>query len=146
VEFEDALFKFTTAQAPVTAFIGAAPQATRFFKLKAPQGTKAPFSVMTRDGAPRQNLPCGVDGAVRLSFRIDHYAKDWATMAALAKAFRRSLNPELVTYPVWMGDGDSPTVAVKVKAAALENEFDLDDPEPGLLRRVQLWQFWIHEP
>jgi hypothetical protein len=146
VEFEDALFKFTAQQLPVTAFIGAAPQATRMFKLKVPQGARFPAIVMTRDGAPRQNLYCSVDGAVRVSMRIDHYAKEWATMAALAKAFRRSLNPEVNAYPIWMGDGDSPSVAVKVKSASLENEFDLDDPEPGLHRRVQLWQFWIFEP
>lgn len=146
MEFEDALFKFTAQQSAVTAFLGATPQPTRFYKLKVPQGSKFPATVITRDGAPRENLYCGVDGAVRVSVRVDHYAKDWATMAALAKAFRRSLNPEVNAYPIWMGDGDSPSVAVKCKAASLENEFDLDDPEPGLLRRVQLWQFWIFEP
>lgn len=35
--------------------------------------------------------------------------------------------------------------SVKVKDAFLVNEFDLDDPEPGLYRRSQSWRFWYVE-
>jgi len=146
VELEDALFKWVGTQSTVTAFIGGAPQPVRFHKLKIPQGGKMPAMVQQRSGTGRQTLQCGVDGAVAVQLQIDTYAKDWATMAACSRAFARALRPGDVTYPIWMGDGDSPSVAVKVKAATLENEFDLDDPEPGLCRRTQLWTFWIFEP
>lgn len=146
MEFEDALFKWVSTQPTVTAFIGAAPQAVRFHKLKIPQGGKTPAMVQQRGGTARQELQCSTDGAVALQMEISTYAKGWAEMAACSRAFARALRRDAVTYPIWMGDGDSPSVAVKVKAAILENEFDLDDPEPGLCRRVQLWTFWVWEP
>lgn len=146
MELEDALFKWVQDQPTITGFIGAPPQRTRFFKLKVPQGEKFPACVVQRSGTGRQELQCATDGAVAVSLQVDHYAKTWPEMAALGKAFRHALRRDVATYPIWMGDGDSPAVAVKVKAAFVENEFDLDDPEPGLLRRTQLWTFWIYEP
>lgn len=145
MELEDALFKWVTTQATITGHIGAPPNQVRLFKGKAPQGTKTPFIVQQRNGLDRQDLYCGTDGAVPVSLQIDHYAKDWPSMAAMARAFDRALRPGLVTFPIWMGDGDSPAVAVKVKHAKLENEFDGEDPNPGLARRTQLWTFWIWE-
>jgi len=146
MEFEDALFKWVSLQAPITANIGAPPQIVRFYKGRAPQQTKAPFMVQQRNGREGQLLYCREDGAVRVSMQIDTYAKDWAGMAAAARALKDALRPGVLTYPVWMGDGDSPNVAIKVKAAILENEFDGEDPDPGLSRRTQLWTFWIWEP
>jgi hypothetical protein len=146
MEFEDALFKWVSDQATVTAHIGAAPQAVRFHKLKIPQGGKTPAMVQQRSGTGRQELQCSTDGAVAIQLQVDTYARDWASMAAASRAFARALRRDAVTYPLWMGDGDSPAAGVKVKAAILDNEFDLDDPEPGLCRRTQLWTFWIWEP
>lgn len=146
MEFEDALFKWVGTQGSVTAFIGAAPQAVRFHKLKIPQGGKMPAMVQQRSGTGRQELQCTTDGAVAIQLQVDTYALTWSEMAACSRAFARALRRDNVTYPVWMGDGDSPSVAVKVKAAILNNEFDTDDPEPGLCRRTQLWTFWIFEP
>src|SRR5687767_13168694 len=125
MELEDALFKWVSTQAGVTAFIGAAPQAVRFHKLKIPQGGKTPAMVQQRSGTARQELQCKLDGAVAISLQVDTYATTWAQMAACSRAFARALRRDVATYPIWMGDGDSPTVAVKVKAATLENEFDL---------------------
>jgi hypothetical protein len=146
MELEDALFKWVSTQATVTSHIGAAPAQVRFYKGKAPQGVKTPFMIQQRNGAERQHLQCGIDGAVPVSIQIDTYAKDWAAMAACARALERALRPGTATFPIWMGDGDSPAVAVKVKAAICENEFDGEDPDPGLSRRTQLWTFWIWEP
>jgi hypothetical protein len=146
VEFEDALFKWVGTQPTLTGLIGAAPNVVRFHKGAVPQAGKMPAMVQQRGGAGRQALYCGTDGAVSVSMQIDSYGKTWAEMAACARAFRRALRQDAVTYPIWMGDGDSPTVAVKVKAATLENEFDVGNPEPGLYRRTQLWTFWIFEP
>lgn len=146
MELEDALFKWVSLQATITANIGAPPQVVRLFKGKAPQGTKTPFMVQQLNGRDGQQLYCREDGAVQKSIQIDTYAKDWASMAATAKSLRDALLRPAVPYPIWMGDGDSPAVAVKVKAANLENEFDGEDPNPGLSRRTQLWTFWIWEP
>jgi hypothetical protein len=105
-----------------------------------------PAMVQQRSGTARQELQCTTDGAVAIQLQVDTYAKTWAEMAACSRAFARALRRDVATYPIWMGDGDSPSVAVKVKAATLENEFDFDDPETGLCRRTQLWTFWVFEP
>lgn len=145
MELEDALFGWVRSRPTITQFIGGPPPAvTRFFKLKVPQASKFPAMVQQRAGIATQQLACGVDGTVRVTMQLDHYARTWAEMAALAKAFRRALERDEV-YPVAMGAGDSPDDSVRVKSAKLENEFDLDDPEPGLLRRSQTWSFWIWE-
>lgn len=146
MEFEEALYAWVATQAPLVAIIGE-PQRLRFFKLKVEKGSRMPSMVQQRSGAARQYRSCTVDGAVALSMQIDHYGKTWQEMSVLARTFRRALDPDAVQFPVWMGGnpGDSPNAGVKVKAAMLENEFDLDDPDPGLLRRTQSWTFWIAE-
>lgn len=150
MEFEDALFRWVADQSPITANIGAAPQVVRFFKGKAPQGVKAPFMIQRRGGVDEQTMRCRIDGAVAVSMQIDSYGKTWPEMAATARAFRNALKPDVVNagagFPVYMGAVDSPGDGVKVKAAILENEFDTDDPDPGLIRRTQLWTFWIWQP
>lgn len=143
MELEDVLFQWAATQPTVTQFIGGPPGTVRLYKLKQPQGTKTPSMTVTREGRGAQELYCGEDGALRVDLRIDHYAKDWATMAALAKAWKRALKPDPSPYPMYMGGGDSPGELVRVKSVALVNEFDLDDPEPGICRRSQLWTFWI---
>jgi len=148
MEFEQALTEWVRTVPALVAIIGE-PNRVRLFKLKVEQKSKMPAIVQQRAGAERQYLSCTVDGAVRLSMQIDHYARTWAEMATLARTFREALDPDTVQFPVWMGGAptDSPPGAgVKVKAAMLENEFDLDDPDPGLLRRTQSWTFWIWEP
>lgn len=145
MEFEDALHMWVTQQPALVALIGE-PNRIRFFKLKIPQKSRTPATVQQRGGTARQDRPCRVDGAVAVSMQIDHYATDYSKMAELASAFRQALDKRVVTYPVWMGPNDSPQTGVKVKSAFLENEFDLNDPEPGLLRRTQSWTFWIVEP
>lgn len=145
MEFEEALHGWVSQQAPLVAILGEA-QRLRFFKGKIPQGSKTPATVQQRSGADRQYRPCRVDGAVALSMQIDHYAINWQTMALLAKTFREALDPQVVQFPVLMGPGNSPPTGVRVRGAFLENEFDADDVDPGLVRRVQLWTFWIVEP
>lgn len=143
-EFEDALFEWVKTQPTVTQYIGAPPQRTRMFVMRQPQNTKAPSMTQQRAGLTSQRLPCGVDGAKLVQLQVDSYADHWAEMAGLAKAFRRAL--EGLDYPVLMGSGDSPGAQLRVKSATLQNEFDSDDPEPGLYRRTQFWDFWIFEP
>jgi hypothetical protein len=146
MQLEDALFGWVRGRPTITQYIGSGPGpiGTRFFKLKIPQGSKFPAMVQQGAGLQTQQLACGVDGTVRITLQIDHYARSWAEMAALGTAFRRALEREQ-TYPVQMGEGDSPDDSVRVKSAKIENQFDLDDPEPGLFRRSQTWSFWIWE-
>lgn len=147
MEFEEALTEWVRTVPALVALIGE-PNRLRFYKLKVEQKTKMPVMVQQRSGADRQYRPCTVDGAVALSMQIDHYGRTWQQMTTLARTFRQALDPDTVTFPVWMGGSpaDSPPGnGVKVKAAMLENEFDLDDPDPGLLRRTQSWTFWIAE-
>lgn len=146
MELEDALFAWVSTQPTLTAWIGAPPLAVRLFKGKIPQAAKLPCIVQQRSNTGREALFCKVDGAVRISQQLDVYGKDWASMAALSKAIRVALRPDVIAYPFYMVTGDSPAVSLKVKAATLENEFDSDDPEPGLSRRTQLWTFWVWEP
>lgn len=148
MELEDALFAWAKTQAGIVANIGVPGGRLRFFKLKVPQGEKFPASVMQRSGTEEQALQCGPDGAVRIALQVDHYGKTWETMAATAKEFRRALRGDVVPFPIIMGLGgdESPSAFVKVKQATLENQFDLDDPDPGLFRRTQLWTFWVWEP
>lgn len=145
MEFEEALHGWIAQQAPLVALLGETHR-LRFFKLKIPQGSKMPAMVQQRGGADRQYRACRIDGAVAITMQIDHYAKNWQDMAALARTFRAALDPQVVAFPILMGPGDSPPTGVRVKAAMIENEFDLEDPDPGLMRRTQTWTFWIVEP
>lgn len=145
MELEDALFRWMQTQAPVVALIGE-PNRLRFFKSKIPDQSRMPALVMQRSGGPRTYGQCGVDGSYPVSMQLDAYAKSWAEMALLARRVKNALNPVPAPYPLQMGVGDSPDESVKVKAAELQNEFDRDDPEPGLFCRTQLWAIWIFEP
>jgi hypothetical protein len=145
-ELEEALFQWVTTQPTITTYIGNPPGLVRFFKLRAPQSSKTPACVQQRDGTQTTQTRCGPDGAVLINLRVDHYARSWAEMAALAKAFRRALNPHPSPYPMLMGSGDSPAAQLRVKSATCENEFDIDDVDPGTFRRVQQWAFWVFEP
>ncbi len=148
MELEDALFRWVSSRPDILENIGGPGSRVRFFKLKVPQGEHFPCSVVQRSGTEEQELQCGPDGAVRISLQVDHYAKDWTNMARAAKAFRQALRKDVTTYPIVMGDGgsESPAEFVRVKAATIENQFDLDDPEPGLFRRSQIWTFWVWQP
>lgn len=146
MELEQALFRFVSGVPAITQYIGAAPQPVRMFQGKAPQGVKSPFIIQQRSGSQGADTYCGVDGSVRVSLQVDHYAKTWPEMAALGKAFWRALRKDAIDYPFQMGEGDSPDDSVRVKGAFMVNEFDSLDPDPGLQRRTQLWSFWIWEP
>jgi len=142
MDLMDALHAWAAAQTELAALL-AEPNRFRLYKLKLEQGTKHPSTVQQRTGTGRQYRSCTVDGAVRISLQLDHYGRTLQQMTDLANAWRLALSPDNLTYPVYMGG--EPGVGVKVKSATLDNEFDFDDPEPGLLRRVQLWTFWSFE-
>lgn len=132
---EQALFGWANEQTEIVALLGD-PARLRLFKLTVQQRANMPSSVMQRTGTQRQQLQCRVDRTVQATMQIDHYAKTQQAAAQVADVFRIALHG--ITFPVMMG-------SVKVKDAFLVNEFDLDDPEPGLFRRSQSWRFWYVE-
>lgn len=142
MELEEALHAWAAAQTELAGLIGE-PNRFRLYKGVLEQKTRQPASVQRRASTDRQVRACTVDGAVGVSLQLDHYATSWQASTQLAKAWRQALNPENVSYPLYMGG--APGVGLKVKAATLDNEFDLDDPDPGLFRRAQFWTFWIFE-
>lgn len=144
-ELEQVLFQWARTVPQLTSIIGADPQPTRLYKMRAPQASKTPAIVVQRRGSDRQQLRCGPDGSVLIELQVDHYATTWAEMAHLAKVFRTALNPNPTPYPAFLGSGDSPGVQMRVKSATCDNEFDVDDVEPGTYRRVQFWRFWVWE-
>lgn len=132
---EDGLFTFAAAQTELVALLGE-PTKFRFYKRKVEQGSKMPAMVMQRVGRETQRIQCGVDKTVGLTMQIDHYGKTHQEADGVGDAFRVLMQSQ--DFPVMMG-------TVKVKSADLTNEFDLDDPEPGLLRRSQSWSIWFVE-
>lgn len=145
MEIEDALSGWIVDQDAYADLIRE-PSRVRFFKLKVPQGSRFPCTVVQRSGTDRQYRACRIDGTVGVTLQIDHYGKTWQAMANLAAKFRQVLDPQTVDYPALMGPDNSPFVGLKVRGAFLENEFDGEDVDPGLLRRTQLWTFWVSEP
>lgn len=132
---EQSLYGWANEQTEIAALLGD-PARLRLFKLTIAQRAHMPASVMQRTGSARQQLQCGIDRTVQATIQIDHYDKSQQGAATVAEAFRVALHA--VSFPVMMG-------SVKVKDAFLVNEFDLDDPEPGLYRRSQSWRFWYVE-
>jgi hypothetical protein len=87
-----------------------------------------------RSHTARQELFCGVSPLVSADLTIDSYGIDgdqaWALAEALKLLFRN--------FSGEVGD----TV---VKKVFLTNEFPLTDPDPGVFRIVQLYNFWYLE-
>jgi hypothetical protein len=135
VTLEQAIFGWANEQTEIVALLGE-PARLRLFKLTVPQRAHMPSSVLQRTGTQRQQLQCRTDRTVQATLQFDHYGKSQQVAAEVAEVFRLALHA--IVFPVMMG-------GVKVKDAFLVNEFDLDDPEPGLYRRSQSWRFWYVE-
>lgn len=146
MELEDALYRWAAEQAALTAILGvpgdSPPTPFRLWKLKVPQASKFPATVMQRNGVQAEVRYCKRDGAVGLSVELRHYGKTATEAWNLARQWRLEL--EAVSWPTYWGDPS--TTLIRVKAAEWQNEFDVDEPEPGLLARVQLWRFWVWQP
>lgn len=108
------------------------------------QGTKLPAIVYGKTGGQRQQKQCGTDGLVLGSFQLDVYGKTRQEVRELSNAIigqgRKGQTPPdaMLDYKGLMG-------TCFVKNCALANDFDTVDPEPGMIRRVQLWDIWYVE-
>ncbi len=108
------------------------------------QGTPLPAIVYSRSGGQRQGKLCGTDGLVLGSFQIDVYA--------VTRRETRELSDRIIgsgrvgsTPPSAMLDYKGLMGTCFVKQCSLMTDFDSVDPDPGLLKRVQLWDIWYVE-
>lgn len=107
----------------------------RVFPDMVKQGSLLPAIVFQRTGTLRQQTYCGTHGLVLGNFQIDVYAKTRNECRTLAALVLKAL----IDYAGPMGtDCD-------VKHCALQTDFDSVDPDPGTLRRTQLWAIWYPE-
>lgn len=127
---------------PTSGFLaGDSGESNRVYPLVIPQkkprnGTQVtPCVVYQTRNVDRQVTYCGTSGLLRTEMQLDCYATSYEDAADLAAAVR-----ELLTdFRGSLGG------VVSVRHAALQTEFDLQDPEPGLYRVSQLWVFWHEE-
>lgn len=117
-----------------------APVVVRVFPLvmpqKVPRGpAQYPAVVYNITTPARQVKYCGTDGLVRALVDLDSYDTSYDDAHVLADAVRAAL----LDFRGALGG------IVAVKHAALENEIDLQDPEPGLFRVNQTWAIWYAE-
>ena len=134
----EGLFAYLAADAGVLAYVDNG-NVVRIFRQvipqKIPEGVpRVPCLVYERSGVERQVTYCGTSGLVRSTFSIDSYAVKSSIAHELAAAVRDAL----LDYRGVMG-------GIAVSFCSLENEFDLQDIEPGLYRVVQSWSIWHEE-
>ena len=120
---------FLSAQPGVQSLVG-----LRIYTDKLGGGGAVPGVVTQRVGGLRQQRYCGADGLVLGSFQFDVYAKTRAACNEVAEAIRAV-----------MQDFSGTMGATPVKHCHLTSDFDSVDPEPGLLRKTQLWDVWYAE-
>jgi len=100
-----------------------------------PQGIRPlPELLVTRSATRNQQLFCGTNPLRQADMQIDCYAIDGMTCVALAKSVRDAL----IDFVGMMGD-------VVVDQVTMENEFAVNDSDPGTIRMVQLYNFWYVE-
>lgn len=130
---EDGVYQFAEGVSEIAALIGE-PSGLRLHRLVVPRSSGFPCSVLQRTGTSRTQTQCGTIRLLEATMQVDHYGKRWEDAVELAEAFRLAFTD----FAGMMG-------AVEVRDVILQNEFDLDDPEPGLFRRSQSWRFWYVE-
>lgn len=118
----------------------AGPVPVRVFPMVIPQkkpgaGAQYPALVYAQSSVDRQKLYCRTDGTVGTRMELDSYALSYDEAHELADAVRACL----LDFRGVLGG------IVAVKDVALENEVDLQDPEPGVYRVNQVWLFWHAE-
>jgi hypothetical protein len=114
---------------PIAAIVG-----ERIFGLVRPPGEDIPALMIQRTATVRQSLICGASRLVSADFQVDSYAMTGQDAWDLAAAVRAVLKD----FKGAMGGTD-------INHVFLENEFPLVDPDPGVIRVTQLYNFWYYE-
>jgi len=114
----------------VTALLG-----QRIYSQRAPDGSRGLYAVYQRSGRQGESTFCAPDDLVGGDYQIDVYGRDDQEVGLAARAIRRAM---VETRVAQMGP-------VAVKKVFLVNDFDSVDPDPGLVRRTQLYTIWYAE-
>ena len=109
----------------------------RIYGLIRESGAALPSINVQRIHTVRQQLFCGVAPLVSADLQIDSFGINGDDAWTVAKALRKLF--ENFTGPM----GNSPQTIVDI--VFLINEFPLIDPDPGVIRVVQLYNFWYLE-
>jgi hypothetical protein len=108
--------------------------ANRVYGIVREQASDVPCVVIQRTSTTPIVGLCGTFNLRPCEMQIDSYAMGGTQAWALAKALKRAL----VDFQGSMGE-------TSVRKVLLTNEFPLSDPDPGLIRVVQLYNFWFLE-
>lgn len=130
---EEDLPAFLLAQPTIAALVNA-----RVFGMVRAQGTPAseqlPAVLLQRILTGRYPTFCATSPLVSCDMQVDSYGIGGEQAWGLARALRKVL----LDFSGMMG-------ATKVSKALLTNEFPLTDPDPGVIRVTQLYNFWYVE-
>lgn len=127
---EESLFSFLSSDTAVGAFID-----DRVFGQVRPQTAKLPAIVYTRvSPTQRSQTMCKTDSKVRASFHLECQDKTYLGSKQLAKAVRQTLTD-------FTGDMNG----TRVSSVALDDEFDVVDPDPGVYGVSQIYFIWFTE-
>lgn len=107
---------------------------SRIYGILRQQSQDLPAVLIQRVQTTRQPKFCATDKLVSSDIQVDAYAMTGDSGWALAAALRATL----VDFTGTMGDA-------YVDKVMLTNEFPLNDPDPGVIRVTQLYNFWYVE-
>jgi hypothetical protein len=117
------------AEPTISAIVGG-----RIFGLVREPQAALPAINIQRIVTRRQELFCGVDPLVSADLQVDSYAIDGDGAWTCAEALRTVLK-----------NFSGPMGTTQVDKVFLINEFPLVDPDPGIIRVVQTYNFWYVE-
>ena len=128
---ETDLRTFLLYQDPLTALVG-----QRVYGMMREQGLQQqlPAVMIQRISSARQVKFCATDKLVDADMQIDAYAISGDSAWAVANVLRSAL----LDFSGMMGE-------THVDKVLLANEFPLIDPDPGIVRVTQLYNFWYVE-
>lgn len=100
---------------------------------KVPKGSQqTPCMTYETSDVSRQTTYCGKNPVIKTTMRLDTFSTTYNEAKEAAAAVRELLSD----FRGLLGG------IVEMRTATLENEFDVQDFEPGLYRVSQTWSFW----
>jgi hypothetical protein len=107
----------------------------QIYGIMRPRGERPlPEVLIFKTRAERQVKFCGTDKLVNADFQIDSYGMEGLQVLTLARAIRQAL----VDFVGMMGDS-------QIEKIFLSNEFPMIDPDPLVIRVVQIYNIWYME-
>jgi hypothetical protein len=138
---DESIFTLLRTSAGVASLVSenSSPQRFRIYPLVIPQHEDGdtsymPCVVYTKIGTSRGVTKSGTDTLVNGTYQIDCYATTYLAAAQLANAVRNGV----IDHRGTVGSHYFATMN-------LENEYAVEDPDPGLYRISQTWSVWYVE-